>query len=114
MVSVDWNYYNANFPKVSEGRFNELRYRACSLIERRIYTEVLPSECEMALLSDCACEVINMLDSFNDQNLISISNDGYSKTFQPMGYHEQMAMVDSIISEFLGGTRLLKPRFVAF
>lgn len=75
--------------------------------------DIVPTENEEFLIKDCICSVINVIDEQNF-GLKSISNDGYSKTFENTAQSDFNKQIQSIISLYLGGTRLYKSQFIGF
>lgn len=114
-IEVDYQYYNDHFPKVSEDRFNTLIYRSKRFVFNQLGVQKSLTRYEQRLIKDCICEVLNQVDiNESTKGLSSISNNGYSKSFQTMDNTQQQQSIDDIIQSYFGGTRLLKSRFIAY
>lgn len=115
IVTVDFEYYNSHFPKVSESRFDALIYKAQGIVGRALGDTTRLTSDEQTLIKDCICEVLNQLDINESTNgLSSISNNGYSKSFVAQDAEQRSESIESIIHSYFGGTRLTKSYFIGY
>lgn len=115
MIEIDYQYYNDHFPKVSEDRYNALIYRCKRIVMNQLGVQKSLTRHEQRLIKDCICEVLNQMDiNESTKGLASISNNGYSKSFQSTDSTQQQQSIDDIIQSYFGGTRLFKSRFIAY
>lgn len=100
METVTWEYYNSHFPKLSEGEFKKLEYRASRRVLKKIVKKNLSTQEETDVM-DCICNVINLLSVIESQaGKSSVSNDGYSESYASMEQLENS--VNGVIQEWIG------------
>lgn len=111
-IEVDWEYYNSHFPKLSEDDFNRYIYQATRIVLRRVDESLYDEEKETDV-KDCICCVLNKLYEIEvSDNVSSVSNGGYSKSFVTSTKDEQDQSLEDILDEWLGFIR--KSKWVAF
>lgn len=114
MDVLDWEYYNSHFPKLTEEDFKKTVYSSSVLVYRQLVKEIDQlSENELTMVKDCICNVINYTYSVQEnQNLSSVSNDGYSVSYAQKSHEETKKGLNEIYDTWLG--KLRKRGFICF
>ena len=115
MQYVNFEYYNENFPLVTEDEFNILAVRAEKQIDilthRRSQTA---TGYKLDAVKDCVCNLINELytqdktgKGLDGARVSSASNSGYSETYVVVSESEKRGQLESVAFRWLSGTGLM-------
>ena len=102
---VDYPYYQARFPQVTQEEFNKNIYRSQLYVSKRVNVDIntLSSDFD---IKDCICEVLNEVYMFNrNKGVSSVSNSGYSESYVDSTDDK----IDEIIEYYLSN----KPYFIS-
>lgn len=115
MAIVTWAEYNSLFSKVTESEFpryeklaeNEVR----AVIGNIRWEKITPDTYGYDVLKDCICNTIDKLktDEMSGRNrgIKSVSNDGYSETYETSNSSNLKNETISSIKGWLSGTGLV-------
>lgn len=115
MQYVNFEYYNENFPLVTEDEFNILAVRAAKQIGVLTHRRSLTATgYKLDAVKDCVCNLINELyiqdktgNGLDGARVSSASNSGYSETYVTVSESEKQEQIKAVATQWLSGTGLM-------
>lgn len=112
MVYGTYEHYTAYYGAIEQAEFDKLNYRASLLID--VFTgqrAASATGCKQARLDDCACTLIQLMEATENtsagQGLTSVSNDGYSESYQAVTPEDIQENLRQAAFKVLSGTGLM-------
>ncbi len=112
MKYIDWDYYNANFPKLTREEFDRLLPQAEMRIE--VLTHLRCQGAAGYKLDRVKAAVANLINALADQEaagagsgVTSVSNDGYSESYINTTREAADSELRGVCFQWLSGTGLM-------
>lgn len=112
MKYIDWDYYNANFPKLTREEFDRLLPQAEMKIE--VLTHLRCQGAAGYKLDRVKAAVANLVNALADQEaagagsgVVSVSNDGYAESYVNTTREAAEQELYNVCFQWLSGTGLM-------
>lgn len=111
MPYIDFAWYDSHFPKLSESEFTAKLPAAEMTVDIKTnYRSRQAQGYKLEAVQACVANVINTLAAQEETqgNLKSVSNDGYSETYETVTKAQAEKEIHSVCRKWLSGTGLMR------